>query len=40
LKRFRVIAQLRNEYADRFLHQTGHHSSRIGVDFVPFRASA
>jgi len=31
---FRVIAQLRSEYADRFLHQTGHHTSRIGVDFV------
>ena len=34
---FRVVAQLRNEYADRFLHQTGHHVSRVGVDFVPFR---
>jgi hypothetical protein len=38
-KKFRIIAQLRNEYADRFLHQTGHHVSRIGVDFVPFRAT-
>jgi hypothetical protein len=36
LNTYRAIAQLRNEYADRFLHQTGHHTSRIGVDFVPF----
>lgn len=40
LKTFRIIAQLRNEYADRFLHQTGHHVSRIGVDFVPFRTAS
>lgn len=39
LKTFRIIAQLRNEYADRFLHQTGQHVSRIGVDFVPFRTT-
>jgi hypothetical protein len=29
-----AIAQLRPSYADRFLHQQGHNSSRIGVDFV------
>jgi Response receiver domain len=29
-----AIAQLRSEYADRFLQQTGHHTSRVGVDFV------
>lgn len=40
LKTFRIIAQLRNEYADRLLHQTGQHVSRIGVDFVPFRATS
>jgi hypothetical protein len=39
LKTFQIVAQLRNEYADRFLHQTGHHVSRIGVDFVPFRTT-
>jgi hypothetical protein len=32
--KLRAIAQLRPSYADRFLHQLGHHSSRIGVDFV------
>ena len=32
--KLKAIAQLRPSYADRFLHQLGHHSSRIGVDFV------
>ncbi len=32
--RIKAIGQLRPSYADRFLHQLGQHSSRIGVDFV------
>lgn len=32
--RLRAVGQLRPSYADRFLHQLGQHSSRIGVDFV------
>lgn len=32
--KLKAIAQLRPSYADRFLHQQGHNSSRIGVDFV------
>ena len=32
--RLQAVGQLRESYADRFLHQLGHHSSRIGVDFV------
>ena len=34
LEKYKVIAQLRGPYADRLLQETGHHSSRIGVDFV------
>jgi hypothetical protein len=33
-RRFEAVAQLRHEYADRLLQQTGQHTSRIGVDFV------
>ncbi len=29
-----AVAQLRSSYADRILTQTGHHTTRIGVDFV------
>ncbi|NLS91517.1 MAG: hypothetical protein GXX96_04960 [Planctomycetaceae bacterium] len=29
-----AVAQLREPYASRFLHQAGHHASRIAVDFV------
>jgi hypothetical protein len=32
--KLQAVGQLRASYADRFLHQLGHHSSRIGVDFV------
>lgn len=32
--KLQAVGQLRPSYADRFLHQLGHHSSRIGVDFV------
>ena len=32
--KLRAVGQLRPSYADRFLHQLGQHSSRIGVDFV------
>lgn len=28
-----VVGRLRDAYADRLLHQTGYHLSRIGVDF-------
>ena len=35
-KRFTAVAQLRPDYASRLLQQVGHHSSRIGVDFVDF----
>jgi hypothetical protein len=31
---FQVVGQLRPSYADRLLTQTGHHTTRIGVDFV------
>lgn len=31
-----IIGKLRNEYADRFLHQKGSHNSRIGVDFINY----
>ncbi|WP_158749974.1 response regulator receiver domain [Acidobacterium sp. S8] len=31
---FQVVGQLRPSYADRVLTQTGHHTTRIGVDFV------
>ncbi|HEY4357125.1 MAG TPA: hypothetical protein VGN16_15355, partial [Acidobacteriaceae bacterium] len=31
---FEVLTQLRPSYTDRLLTQTGHHSTRIGVDFV------
>jgi hypothetical protein len=31
-----AVAQLRPAYAARFLHLTGHHQSRIGVDFINF----
>ena len=31
---FRIVAQLRANYASRFLQQTGQWLSRIGVDFV------
>lgn len=34
LDKYKVIAQLRAPYADRLLQEAGHHSSRIGVDFV------
>jgi hypothetical protein len=30
----KAFGQLRPSYADRFLHQLGQHSSRIGVDYV------
>lgn len=33
-----AVAQLRPAYAARFLHMTGNHQSRIGVDFVNFGA--
>jgi Response receiver domain len=33
-QRYKVIGQLRARYAMRLLHETGHHLSRIGVDFV------
>lgn len=32
--KLQAVGQLRASYADRFLHQLGHHNSRIGVDFV------
>jgi hypothetical protein len=32
--RLHAVAQLRSEYADRFLQQAGHHTSRVGIDFV------
>jgi len=32
--RFQAVSQLRPSYADRLLHQVGHHNSRIGVDFI------
>ena len=32
--KLKAVGQLRPSYADRFLHQLGQHSSRIGVDFV------
>lgn len=38
LKQFRAVAQLRDAYANRLLQQTGHHTSRIGVDYVNFIA--
>ncbi|MDP9170238.1 MAG: hypothetical protein M3N54_06455, partial [Acidobacteriota bacterium] len=31
---FRPIAQLKPDYASRLLQQSGHHLSRIGVDFL------
>jgi Response receiver domain len=31
---FQVVGQLRPSYADRVLTQTGHHTTRIGVDFI------
>lgn len=31
---FQVVAQLRDRYALRLLHEAGHHLSRTGVDFV------
>lgn len=31
---FEVIGRLRDAYADRFLGVTGHHLSRVGVDFI------
>ena len=34
LVKLKAVGQLRPSYADRFLHQLGQHSSRIGVDFV------
>lgn len=37
LRSFQAVAQLRHEYADRLLQMTGHHTSRIGVDFVDVR---
>ena len=33
-KTFVIGGQLRSDYASRLLQQVGHHSSRIGVDFV------
>lgn len=33
-----AVAQLRPAYAARFLHMTGNHQSRVGVDFVNFVA--
>jgi len=33
-----VIGKLRSEYADRFLHQKGSYNSRIGVDFLNYKA--
>jgi Response receiver domain len=32
--KMRAVAQLRTQYASRLLQDTGHHASRIGVDFV------
>lgn len=34
LTRYHVVSQLRSSFALRLLHVTGHHLSRIGVDFV------
>lgn len=34
--RFRLVNQVRDAYANRFLQMTGNHLSRIGVDFVNF----
>lgn len=34
---FRALAQLRDRYALRLLHEAGHHLSRTGVDFVPWK---
>lgn len=31
---FVALAQLRKAYAERILHQVGHHLSRVGVDFI------
>ncbi|HVU33517.1 MAG TPA: response regulator receiver domain [Opitutaceae bacterium] len=36
---YRPIAQLKPEYASRLLQQTGHHLSRIGVDFLGTRSA-
>lgn len=34
LTTYRVVSQLRSAFALRLLHVTGHHLSRVGVDFV------
>ncbi|PRH85455.1 hypothetical protein C5L14_20920 [Labrys okinawensis] len=34
LSTYRVVSQLRSAFALRLLHVTGHHLSRVGVDFV------
>ncbi|MDG2535250.1 response regulator receiver domain [Sphingomonas sp. HITSZ_GF] len=34
LTTYRVVSQLRSSFALRLLHVTGHHLSRVGVDFV------
>jgi len=34
--RFRLVSQVRDAYANRFLQMTGNHLSRIGVDFVSY----
>ena len=31
---YEVVSQLHDAYANRLLHETGHHLSRVGLDFV------
>lgn len=36
---YEVVTQLHDAYANRLLHYTGHHLSRIGLDFVSLAVS-
>jgi hypothetical protein len=36
-KKYQVLGQLREAYAIRLLHETGHELSRVGVDFVSLK---
>ncbi len=40
VRRMQIVAQLHEPYANRLLHLTGHHLSRIGLDFVDLPQSS